>query len=50
MRNLIEYVFTNRLNETYEDILDACCEAWNSLMAAPEQIASITARAWAKVS
>lgn len=40
----------NRLYETYEDIVEACCEAWNSLMAMPEQIASIAARSWAKAS
>ena len=41
---------SNRVFETYEDIVDACCEAWNSLTAAPKQIASITARPWANVS
>jgi len=37
----------NRLYETYEDIVEACCEAWNRLMAMPEQIASIATRGWA---
>lgn len=41
---------SNRLYETYEDIVDACCDAWNSFMAAPERIATLTQRAWAKVS
>jgi transposase len=41
---------SNRLYETYEDIVDACCNAWNALMAAPERIASLTQRQWAKVS
>ena len=54
VENLWEYLrknkLANRLYETYVDIVDACCEAWNSLMAAPEQIASITSRSWAKVS
>ena len=40
----------NRLYETCEDIVEACCEAWNSLMAMPEQIASIATRSWAKAS
>ena len=41
---------SNRLYQTYEDIVDACCEAWNYLMARPEEIASIASRSWAKAS
>lgn len=41
---------SNRLYETYEDIVDACCDAWNAFMAAPESIKSLTQRQWAKVS
>lgn len=41
---------SNRLYETYDDIVDACCNAWNALMAAPERIATLTQRRWAKVS
>ena len=52
--NIWEYLrknkLANRLYETYEDIVEACCEAWNYLMAMPEQIASIATRSWAKVS
>lgn len=52
--NVWEYLrknkLANRLYETYEDIVDACCDAWNSLMAAPERLATITRREWAKVS
>jgi DDE superfamily endonuclease len=52
--NIWEYLrknkLANRLYETYEDIVEACCEAWNDLMAMPEQIASIAMRSWAKVS
>jgi transposase len=40
----------NRLYETYADIVEACCEAWNALIATPGRIASITQRSWAKVS
>jgi len=54
LENIWEYLrknkLANRLYETYEDIVDACCEAWNALMATPECIASITQRSWAKVS
>jgi hypothetical protein len=31
-------------------LVEACCDAWNSLMAMPDRIASIAARTWAKVS
>ena len=31
----------------YTDIVDACCTAWNSFIAAPEIIQSITHRQWA---
>jgi hypothetical protein len=52
--NVWEYLrknkLANRLYETYEDIAEACCEAWNALMATPECITSITQRSWAKVS
>src|SRR3974390_571820 len=45
VENIWEYLrknkLANRLYETYEDIVEACCEAWNYLMAMPEQIASI---------
>ena len=37
--NVWEYLrknkLANRLYETYEDIVEACCDAWNSLMAMP---------------
>ena len=39
---------SNRVFENYEAIVDACCEAWNALMALPERIRSITQRDWAK--
>jgi len=39
---------SNRVFDTYEDIVDACCEAWNKLMAMPDRIASICTREWAK--
>lgn len=39
---------SNRVFDTYDAILDACCDAWNSLIAQPERITSIATRAWAK--
>ena len=54
VENVWEYLrknkLANRLYETYEDIVAACCEAWNSLVAAPECIASIATRSWANAS
>lgn len=40
----------NRVFENYDAIVDACSDAWNALIALPEQIASITAREWAQVN
>ena len=38
----------NRVFDTYDAILDACCDAWNALTAAPDIIRSIATREWAK--
>ena len=38
---------SNRVFETYDAILDAACEAWNRLIAAPLIITSIGMRDWA---
>lgn len=40
---------SNRVYETYDDIVDACCDAWNWLIAQPERITTIAARAYAQV-
>jgi len=37
----------NRVFETYDAIVDACCDAWNKLIAEPERITSIATREWA---
>lgn len=54
VENVWEYLrknkLANRLYETYEDIVEACCGAWSDLMAAPHRIASIAQRNWAEVS
>jgi len=34
--------------DSYDAIVDACCDAWNRLMNTPERLASITHRAWAR--
>ena len=52
MENIWQYLkqnyLSNRVFNTYEDIVDACCEAWNKLMAMPDRIASICTRDWAE--
>ena len=35
---------------THEDIVDACCDAWNWIIADTARVSSITARKWASVS
>ena len=39
---------SNRVFDSYTAIVDACCDAWNSLMRLPERVHSITARTWAR--
>ena len=38
---------SNRVFETYDEILDHCCDAWNKLVAQPDRITSIGRRDWA---
>jgi hypothetical protein len=38
---------SNRVFDTYEDIIEAACEAWNKLLAEPGTITSIGQRDWA---
>jgi transposase len=40
---------SNRVFDSYEAIVDACCTAWNALMAVPQRIAPIATRPWAQV-
>ena len=51
MENVWEYLRSNWLShkvwDTYDAILDACCDAWNTLTRAPERLTSITSRSWA---
>jgi hypothetical protein len=51
--NIWKYLRSNALSncvwETYEAILDACCDAWNALMAKSNVITSIGTREWAQV-
>ena len=38
----------NRVYDDYTAIVDACCEAWNALIAMPDTIRSIATRQWAE--
>ena len=53
IENVWEYLRGNALSmtvwESYTAIVDACCDAWNSLMRDAERIASLTTRDWAQV-
>ena len=40
---------SNRVFETYDEIIAAACEAWNKLTALPETITSIGMRDWANI-
>ena len=52
--NIWEYLHKNnlalRVLDDYDAIVDACCTAWNNLIAIPDRLASITKRQWAIVS
>ncbi len=39
---------SHRVWNSYNAIVNACCDAWNKLMSTPERLASITRRTWAK--
>ncbi len=51
VENVWQYLRQNYLSHRvfprYDDIVDACCIAWNALMDMPERIQSIASRAWA---
>lgn len=41
---------SNRVFAAYDDIVDACCNAWNWLAAQPHRITTIASRPWAQVN
>ncbi len=41
---------SNRVFETYDAVVDACCEAWTWLIAQPDRITAIGTRSWAQVN
>ena len=50
--NIWQYLRQNKLSllvwESYEAIVDTCCQAWNWLISTPDEITSIATRDWAK--
>ena len=40
---------SNRVFETYDEIIDAACDAWRNLIALPQTITSIGSRDWAHI-
>jgi transposase len=46
-QHLRQTYLSNRVFETYHDILDAACEAWNCIIDQPWRIMSIGLRQWA---
>ena len=47
---LRERFLSHRFWPTYDDTLDACCAAWNALLAEPGRIRSLCSLDWATVS
>ena len=41
---------SNRVLKSYDDIVDHCCYAWNTLVDQPWKIMSIARRDWAEIS
>jgi transposase len=54
MENVWDYLRQNKLcarvRDTYDDIVDACRQAWNFLIDDPDRIRSIGSREWACVA
>jgi transposase len=52
VENIWQYLrqntLSNRVYNTYDEIVEACCQAWNTLISTPETIKSIATRSWAK--
>jgi hypothetical protein len=53
VENIWQYLrgnwLSNSVFETYDDIVDAACAAWNKLAALPDVITSIGMREWAHI-
>lgn len=53
VENVWQYLRGNQLKirlwHSYEAIVEACCSAWNALVANTRRLASLTRRAWARI-
>lgn len=49
-RHLRANWLSNRVFDTYNDIIDAACDAWSRLVAQPKTITSIGTRGWAHIA
>ncbi len=53
VENIWQYLranwLSNRVFETYDEIIDVACDAWRKLIAQPHTITSIGMREWANV-
>jgi hypothetical protein len=53
VENIWQYLrqtwLSNRVFDTYDDIIEAACDAWRKLIAQPTTITSIGSRAWASI-
>ncbi len=53
IENVWQYLRANQLSrriwESYDDIVQACCDAWNWLIVDTVRVSSITTRKWASV-
>lgn len=47
-QNMRQNWLSNRVFDSYDDIIDAACDAWQKLLAASETIRSIDMRQWAQ--
>jgi transposase len=54
IENVWEYLRGNYLSisvwDTYDQIVDACCRAWNAFLADRQRVASVTSRDWAVIN
>ena len=54
IENVWEYLRANQLSrgvwQSYDDIVQVCCDAWNWLIADTVRVSSITTRKWASVN
>jgi len=49
LRDIRSNWLSNRVFETYAEIVDAACDAWRRLVDRPEVITSIAMREWAHI-